>query len=327
MDWTRLQVDGRVTAMRHGLAAGVTDDGFAFVAPLHLPHPDPVCYDGLLLDSFGVLGVAPGEQTWLTGRGADGRLHLWSAYVDGSMFVPHSLDSVEAVWAAPVVDGGDGRVLTSRLDDGTWRLQAFDRESAVLGGRALGQDLVLGGSPDAALVYGPAEHGPLVVAGAIGDTGSVSAWALASVDTGPGREPGTEWRRVHLMPAPTDLCSIAADRDGRHTWVAGQVEGRLSVYDVLPLPFRGPVRSATVALPAVEVVTDAGPPVVLVDDVASALPWFVAATARGHRLCWHDGTEWKAHPVPEGRLRGATFHDGSVHVWLDDAVWSLPDPS
>jgi hypothetical protein len=53
----------------------------------------------------------------------------------------------------------------------------------------------------------------------------------------------------------------------------------------------------------------------------------VAATARGHRLCWHDGSEWKAHPVPDGRLRGATFHDGAVHVWLDGTVWSLPAPS
>ena len=79
MDWTALQVDGRVTAMRLGLAAGVTNDGNAFVVPLRLPHPEPTTYDGLLLDSFGVLGVAPGEQTWLTGRGADGRQHHWYA--------------------------------------------------------------------------------------------------------------------------------------------------------------------------------------------------------------------------------------------------------
>jgi hypothetical protein len=329
MDWTTLQVDGRVTAMRHGLAAGVGDDGDAFVVPLRLPHPEPMHYDGLVLDSFGVLGVAPGEQTWLTGRGADGRLHLWSAYVDGSMFVPHSLDSVEAMWAAPVVDGAGGWVLASRLEAGTWRLRVFDRESAVLGGRSLGEDLVLGGSPDAALAYGPADHGPLVVAGALGEAGTVSAWALASVDTGPGREPGTEWRRVHLMPAPTDLCSVAAAADGRHTWVAGHVDGRLSVHAVLPLPFRGPVRSAVVSLPPVDLVTDGpgGLPVVLVDDVPGPLPWFVAATVRGLRLCWHDGSEWKAHPVPDGRLRGATFHDGAVHVWLDGTVWSLPAPS
>lgn len=327
MDWTALDTGGRVTAMRHGLAAGVTDDGNAFVVPLRLPHPEPTRYDGLLLDSFGVLGVAPGEQTWLTGRGDDGRLHLWSAYVDGSLFVPHSLDAIEAMWATPVLDSTQGRVLVSRLEDGTWRLQAFARESAVLGGRPLGQELVLGGSPDAALAYGPADSAALVVAGEIGGTDAVSAWALASVDTGPGREPGAEWRRVHLLPAPTGLSSVAASADGRLTWVAGHVDGRLTVYAVLPLPFRGPVRSTTLSLPPVDLVTDGGTPVVLVDGVPGPLPWFVAATARGHRLCWHDGEEWKAHPVPDGRLQGATLHDGSVHVWLDDSVWSLPDPS
>ena len=80
MDWSKLEVAGRVTALGRGHCAGVGDDGDAFVVPLRLPHPSVRTYAGLLLDSFGVLGVAQGEQTWLTGRGADGRLHLWSAY-------------------------------------------------------------------------------------------------------------------------------------------------------------------------------------------------------------------------------------------------------
>jgi len=327
MDWTTLEVGGRVTAMRQGLAAGITDDGSAFVVPLCLPHPQPTRYDGLVLDSFGVLGVALGEQTWLTGRGADGRLQLWSAYVDGSMFVPHSLDSVGAMWAAPVADGAAGKVLTSHLDDGGWRLQAFDRESAVLGGRPLGQELALGVAPDSAVAFGPAAHGPLVVAGRIGESGTASAWALASVDSGPGRAPGAEWRRIHLLPAPTALTSVAASGDGRDTWVAGHVDGRLSAYAVLPLPFRGPVRSATISLPPVDVVTGAGASAVLVEGVPGPLPWFVVATGRGHRLCWHNGAEWKARPVPDGELRGASYHEGAVHVWLGDTVCSLAGPS
>ena len=74
MDWSRLEVAGRVTALARGLCAGVDADGNAFVVPLRLPHASVRTYDGLLLDSFGVLGLAQGEQTWLTGRGADGRL-------------------------------------------------------------------------------------------------------------------------------------------------------------------------------------------------------------------------------------------------------------
>ena len=105
------------------------------------------------------------------------------------------------------------------------------------------------------------------------------------------------------------------------------VAGVFVAYAVLPLPFRGPVRSATVSLPPVDVVTDSGTPVVLVDGVPGPLPWFVAATSRGHRLCWHTGTEWKAHPVPDGPLRGASYRDGAVHVWLGDTVCSVPDPS
>jgi len=327
MDWTRLDVGGRVTALRHGLAAGVTEGGSAFVAALRLPHPEPTTYDDLLVDSFGVLGVCPGDPTWLTGRGADGHLHLWGVDEDGVRVVPHSLDATEAMWAAPVVAGSEGRVLASRLVGGRWRLQALTHGTALGGGPTLGKDLVLGDSPDVALAFGPAKQAPMVVAGSIGDPPTVSAWALATVDTGPGREPAYEWRRVHLLPAPTSLCSVAVSAQGRHTWLAGHVEGRLTAYDVLPLPFRGLVRSATVELPPVSLIPGTGRPVVLVDDAPGDLPWFVVATARGLRLCWNDGTEWKAHPVPEGLLRGASYHEGAVHVWLGGDVWSIPDPS
>jgi len=53
----------------------------------------------------------------------------------------------------------------------------------------------------------------------------------------------------------------------------------------------------------------------------------VAALSRGNRLCWHDGTEWKAHPVPDGRVRAACSSGGAVHVLIDGAVWSMSDPT
>jgi hypothetical protein len=70
-----------------------------------------------------------------------------------------------------------------------------------------------------------------------------------------------------------------------------------------------------------------GRTVVLVEEVRGDLPAFVAATPRGNRLCWHDGTEWKAHPAPEGRLHAACASGGAVHVLVDAVLWSLEDPT
>ena len=114
MDWTRLEVPGRVTAVQRGLCAGVTAEGTVFTAQLRLPHLRPTTYDDLLVDSFGVLGVAPGDETWLTGRGADGRLHLWASGDGGDADVgAHSLDAVDAMWAAPTQDAGTALLLTA----------------------------------------------------------------------------------------------------------------------------------------------------------------------------------------------------------------------
>ena len=323
MDWTRLEVDGRVTALARGLCAGVGADGDAFVVALRLPHPSPRSYDGLQLDSFGVLGVAQAEQTWLTGRGADGRLHLWAAYADEAMFVPHSLEAIDAVWAAPLLDAHGDQVLSSHLDGGAWLVRVHQREAAILGGRAQARELSMGGDPGTLLAFACYEREPLVVAGPLGDGGAPQALSL-------GRNDG-DWRRIHLAPTPTALCSVATGQFGRHTWVAGHLDGRPLVYEVLPLPFRGLLRSATVEVPRLELdpgsVSAADRPVVLVDEVQRDIPAFVAALPRGNRLCWYDGTEWKAHPVPDGRVRAACASGGAVHVLVDGSVWSLPDPT
>jgi hypothetical protein len=320
MDWTRLAVDGRVTALHGGRCAGVTGEGDAFVARLRLPHPAPTTYDGLVVDSFGVLGVAPGEQTWLTGRGADGRLHLWSAYDDGSMFVPHSLEAVDAMWAAPALPSQGEVVLTCHLADGAWLLRVHAREAAILGGRPQARDLPLGADPDAALVVGFRETQPLVVAGLLGDTGSPTAWSLGAGDE--------DWRRIHLAPTPSALTSVGLSWDGRHTWVGGVAEGRTVAWEVLALPFRGLLRTAPVAIPRLEVDPGAtGRALVLVDGGGGPLPAYVVATARGNRLCWHDGTEWKAHPAPDGALRAACAAGGAVHLLVGSQVWSVEDPT
>jgi hypothetical protein len=323
MEWSRIEVAGRVTALARGHCAGVDADGNAFVVPLRLPHSSVRTYDGLLLDSFGVLGVAQGEQTWLTGRGADGRLHLWSAYADGSMFVPHSLEAIDAVWAVPVLDAHSELVLSAHLDGGVWRLRVYPRETAILGGSPQAGDLTIGTDPDTALAFAFYEREPLVVAGPLGDSGAPHAWSLGRTDA--------EWRRIHLSPTPTALCSVGTGQLGRHYWVAGHHDGRPVIYQVLPLPFRGLLRTANVDMPPLQLAEDAlsvgDRPVVLVDEHEHDQPVFVAALPRGNRLCWHDGTEWKAHPVPDGRVRSACTSGGAVHVLIDGAVWSFPDPT
>jgi hypothetical protein len=103
------------------------------------------------------------------------------------------------------------------------------------------------------------------------------------------------------------------------------------VYELLDLPFRGPLRTTAVPMPAVtlaaEAVEGTAKPVVVVDGACAEQPVFLAATTNGNRLCWLDGTTWKAHPVPEGRLHAASAIGGRIHVLVDGAVWSLPDPA
>ena len=321
MDWTRLEVAGRVTALAHGHCAGVDTDGHAFVVPLRLPHPTPRTYDGLLLDSFGVVGVAQGEQTWLTGRGADGRLHLWSAYDDGSMFVPHSL-AIDAAWAAPVLDEHAELVLSAHLDDGAWQLRAYQRETAILGGHPRAADLTIGTDPGN-LAFAFHEREPLVVAGPLGDSGTPRAWSLGRDDT--------EWRRVHLGDDPRRPL-LGRHRPVRpHVLGGGSPRGPAGDLQVLPLPFRGLLRSALVDVPPLPLAEDAlgigDRPIVLVDGHERELPLFLAALPRGNRLCWHDGTEWKALPAPDGRILAACASGGAVHALVDGVVWSLSDPS
>jgi hypothetical protein len=107
-------------------------------------------------------------------------------------------------------------------------------------------------------------------------------------------------------------------------------DGRAAVYELLPLPFRGPLRTFTLPMPQLELVhiPDAGGrPLVLVDDTTGDQPVFVAATGRGNRLCWHDGAEWKAFPAPDGPLRAACASGGAVHVLVGHTVWSIEDPT
>jgi hypothetical protein len=321
MDWTRLAVAGRVTSLQRGLCAGVTTEGTVFVAHLRLPHEDTTIYDDVLVDSFGVTGLSPGAETWLTGRGADGRLQLWETREgDDSRVTAHPLDGIDAMWAAPSRDAGTELLLSCHLADGSWSLRVHDRGTAVAGGEQRLRDLALAGSPDTALVLGCPEKEPLVVAGPLGGAGTATAWTLGDDD----------WRRIHLSPAPSAITSVAYGWGARHTWIGGVSEGRAVCHELLPLPFRGPLRTAVVPMPQLELVNvpeAGGRPLLLVDDVVGDRPVFVAAMARGNRLCWHDGTEWKAYPAPDGPLRAACTTGGAVHLLVGHCLWSIEDPT
>jgi hypothetical protein len=338
MDWTELEMDGRVTALRRGLCAGVGNDGRAFTCDLAAPVPSPVAYDEIVLDSFGVVGASPGDGAWLTGRGADGRLHLFGVHPEpagtGEQSVAHSLEGIGAMWAAPVLDTRAAHLLASDLQEGTWRLRAYPLNAAIAGGSARGRGFALGSEPGTSLAFSFYEKGPLVVAGRIGDGPSpaAAAWTLADLDSEPAAARDDGWRRVHLAPSPTELTSVAVGQGSGRIWLAGRVDARPVAWEVLQLPFRGLVRSAAVTMPRLELAPESfeassGRAVVLVEEAPGDQPVFVAATTRGNRLCWHDGSEWKAIPAPDGRLEAACVSGGAVHLLLGASVWSVADPT
>jgi hypothetical protein len=331
MDWTRLEVDGRVTALRGAVCAGSTADGTGFVALLADRDPTAREVDQLSLDSFGVVGLSGADPTWLTGRGADGQMHLWLAAAPHLLSV-RSLEPLGAAWAAPALDAKASGLLVAYVADGGWRLRAHSLSDGPSDPAPRGRELRLGGPPDATGSYSFHQGGPITVAGAVGDLGDppTAAWVIdTELDT--RASDAADWRRVHLAPAPSELSSVGVTAEGRRTWIAGRVDAKPVVYEVLALPFRGLVRTTTPVLPMLTLSPESidGParPVVLVDLVGSNHPVFLVATADGNRLCWNDGTTWKAHPAPDGRLQAACVAGGRIHALVDASVWSLPDPT
>jgi hypothetical protein len=331
MDWTRLDVAGRVTALRGDACAGVTADGTTFVALLAVPDPGATLVEPILLDSFGVVAVSGGDTPWLTGRGVDGHMHLWQVAAP-HVLSERSLETMGAAWAAPALDGRATGVLVALFDHGGWRLQARGLSDGANDGEPRGRALRLGGPPDATLSFGFHADGAITVAGALGDAEDppAAAWLVdTAVDARPKET--ADWRRVHLSPAPSELSSVGVSAGGRRTWLAGRVDSKPVVYEILSLPFRGLVRTTTLTLPVLTLSESAvdGPerPVVLVDATEGDQPVFLVATAGGNRLCWnHDGT-WKAHPAPDGRLHAAACAGGRIHALIDASAWSLPDPT
>jgi hypothetical protein len=337
MNWTKLEVDGRVTALRDGACAGVAADGTGFVSVLADETSGTTLVDEMWLDSFGVVGLSRGATAALTGRGPDGQMHLWSLPGCGHppTVTERSLETLGSVWAAPALSASADFVLAADVGEGTWSLRAhvLSPEGAVASSPH-GRALRLGGPPDRAVAFSFRDQGPITVAGTVGDSAepAAAAWVLGT-DLRHRSSELNDWRRVHLSPAPTELSSVATTSTGRRTWVAGRMATKPVAYEVLDLPFRGLVRTRSLVLPVLTLAADSvdGPdrPVVLVDHVEGDHPVFLGATTDGNRLCWSTagGTAWQACPAPEGRLHAACVAGGRIHALVDGSVWSVPDPT
>ena len=321
----QIEVPGRVTALQRGLCAGVTTEGTVFVSHLRLPHASPTTYDDVLVDSFGVLGVAPGPEPWLTGRGADGRLQLWTARDDDTTVESSSLDGIDAMWAAPATDAGTELLLSCHLSEGSWRLRTYDRQSAI-GGAAPRRR---------ATCRSPARPTPAFVLGCPRRT----RWSWPDGSARPsgaprrrGRSSG-DWRRIHLSPAPPRSPRSpprgAAGTPGSAAWrTAARPCTRC-----FRCPFRGLLRSchradaASRARPRSP--TGGGRPAGArrrrhrrPARCSSPRP------TRGNRLCWHDGSRVEGAPRAGRSAAGRPApRGGAVHLLVGRRVWSVEDPT
>lgn len=349
MDWTQVPLGGRITTLVGTAVGGVTDDGRALHARLgeHLPT-DPVGdIDDPMVDSVGVLGISAHDSTYVTGRGWDGRIHLWRVAPEshggptspeGPMPQRREVEELELagfpepMWAAPVVDGKSSTALTAHLgSDGAWRLQARGLlTGAGRGAGLVGREMHLGASPDLALDFSSYAGGAVVVAGVVGDGPDprATAWALAGTSKVSAGLAAAEWRKVALDPVPTVMSSVV--RCGESTFLAGRAGDRPVVYKLWDLTFRGPMRTASVLVPPTELdpsATDgASRAVVLVDGADACLPVLLTASVDGNWLWWLGADAWHRVAAPPGRLRSASLADGLVWAHVDGGLWSLPDP-
>jgi hypothetical protein len=354
MGWTHVPFGGRITTLVGAAVAGVADDGralYARLADVDAQGPAPAADDSPMVDSVGVLGISDSDSTYVTGRGWDGRVHLWCVGTAGQEPASPTQNPAEPpvepdravrelelagfpepMWAAPIIDEKSSTALTAHLaSDGEWRLQARGLLTGVGRGAGLvGRELHLGAAPDLALDYSSYAGGPAVVVGVVGDGPDprATAWALAISPKLSRGLPMAEWRRVALDPVPTAMSSVA--RCGEATYLAGRDGDQPVIYKLWDLNFRGPMRTATVLAPPTELdptASDgASKPVVLVAGAEASLPVVLTASVDGNWLWWLGPDSWFRVPAPPGRLRAASFANGQIWAHVDGGLWSLPDP-
>ena len=128
-------------------------------------HPSPVAYDGhrprLLRRGRCVAGRrALADRPRRRRPAAPVRRRAPSSRARRGSRSPHSLESIGAMWAAPVLDARAAHVLASDLQEGTWRLRVYPLNAAIIGGAARGRGFALASEPDTSAVVLLLRAGP-----------------------------------------------------------------------------------------------------------------------------------------------------------------------
>ena len=265
MDWHSSRWTGASRRCAVGSAPAWDDGRHRVHVHLRRPHPTPV---DVRRDRARLLrrgrGRA-GRTAWLTGRGADGRLHLFGRPIAGT-----ADESVAALAGRRSARCGRHRSLDARAAPrarlrprrtGPGGCAPTTSRRRSVGGAARGRGFALGSEPDTSLSFSFHEQGPLVVAGRIGDG---PAPAPAPGRCGPRRGPRPD---RELAPGPP-VCRLPTDlgRRRRHALTAaasgsaGRVDGRPRVTRCCRCPSAGWCARRAVAMPPLELVAETRPP-------------------------------------------------------------------
>ena len=313
MDWNELEVDGRVTALRRGLSAGVATTARAFTcapAPAATATPVDVRRDparllrrGRCLARGGGLAHRP-----RCGRpaaplvGATDRRHRGSCRTRST----RSARCGRRRCSTPTRRTCSPR--TCRTAPGVCAPTRARR--AIGGGRPGAATWRSAAEPDTSLAFALPREGPLVVAGRLGDGSDVpprgpSPTCVAASAGRDGVAPGPPGAR-------TDRADLGRRRSARpaRIWVGGRVDGR-------PGRLRGAAAARSAARSASATVDDAAPrarpgdpgagggrPVVLVDEHQRRPARSSSPRRRGATGC--AGTtapSGRRSPRPDGRLQ------------------------
>ncbi len=326
MEWTRLEVAGRVTALARGHCAGVDADGNAFVVPLRLPHPTGAHVRRAAARLVRGAGGRPGRAD-LAHRS---RRRRAAAPVVGVRRRQH----VRAALARRGRRGRGPRPCSTRTRSWCSRPISTEGPGGCVPTRARRRSSA-GGRSAADLDHRDRSRPRRSRSRSTSTSRSWSPgrWATRGRRTpGPSAGPTASGAGSTSRRRRTRSARWAPASCGRLTWVAGHLEGRPMIHQVLSLPFRGLLRSAAVDVPPLDArrgCAGRGRPADRPGRRARARSAGLRRRpARGATGC--AGTtapSGRRSPRPRAGSAAPAASGGAVHVLIDGAVWSMPDPT